>query len=192
MSRRRFPRRRRWPRIGVAIASVALLAPGLKAGSMFWFSEAGARAYDDGGYDDSIDAFRRLESWNVIDPSLAFVGIGDAWYRQGDLVEAELAFARALDLAPGDCEVRFNLAVTLEAQGDRVLAREPLSPDDEDRPFDPAAPAARQPVRALLDRAGDRHRPALRVRARRRCRRPPCRGARTHPDETRRPPRRDR
>ena len=25
----------------------------------------------------------------------------------------------ALDLAPGDCEVRFNLAVTLEAQGDR-------------------------------------------------------------------------
>jgi tetratricopeptide (TPR) repeat protein len=124
---------------------VALLGPGLKAGSMFWFSEAGARAYDDGGYDDSIDAFRRLESWNVVDPSLAFVGIGDAWYRQGDLVEAELAFARALDLAPGDCEVRFNLAVTLEAQGDRRLAREPLSPDDEDRPFDPAAPRRDNP-----------------------------------------------
>jgi tetratricopeptide (TPR) repeat protein len=140
MSRQRLPRRRSWPRIAVAAASVVLLAMGVKAGSMFWFSAAGARAYGDGSYDASIDAYRHLESWNVVDPSLAFVGIGDAWYRQGDLVEAELAFARALDLAPGDCEVRFNYAITVEAQGDRILAREPLSPGEEDRPFDPAAP----------------------------------------------------
>ena len=82
-----------WPRIGVAIASVALLAPGLRPGRCSGSRSPGRDAYDDGGYDESIDAFGRLESWNVIDPSLAFVGIGDASYRQGDLVEAELAFA---------------------------------------------------------------------------------------------------
>jgi tetratricopeptide (TPR) repeat protein len=113
---------------------------------MFWFSHAGASAYDDGRYDDSIATFGRLETLNIVDPSLAFVGIGDSWYRQGDLVEAELAFTRALDLAPGDCEVRFNLAVTLEAQGDRGLAREPLSPGADDRPFDPTARRRDNPV----------------------------------------------
>ena len=113
---------------------------------MFWFSEAGARAFEDGRYDDSVTAFERLENLNLVDPALAYLGIGDAWYRHGDLVEAEIAFAEALDIAPGHCEARFNLAVTVEAQGDRVLAREPLSPGDEDRPFEPGAPRRDNPL----------------------------------------------
>jgi hypothetical protein len=130
----------------VAAASVALMAASVKAGTMYWFAESGASAYRDGRYDDSVASFGRLETLNVVDPALPFLGIGDAEYRSGDLVAAELAFARALDLDPGDCEVRFNLAVTVEAQGDRLIAREPLSPGDEDRPFDPAAPRRDNPI----------------------------------------------
>lgn len=143
---RRSSRRRRWQRVAVAVASVAILAGGVKAGSMYWFSEAGVRAYDEGRFDDSASSFRRLQTLNIVDPALAFVGTGDAHYRQGDLIAAETSFARALELDRGDCAARFNLAVTIEAQGDRILAREPLVPAEIAPPFDPSAPRRDDPL----------------------------------------------
>ena len=146
MSTGRLAHRRRWPRIIIGIAGAALLAAGLKAGTMYWFAESGASAFGDGRYDDSVASFGRLEKLNIVDPALAFVGIGDAEYRRGDFIAAELAFARALDLDPGDCEIRFNLAVTVEAEGDRLLAGEPLSPADPEQPFDPSVPRRDVPL----------------------------------------------
>jgi hypothetical protein len=146
VSTRRLVGRRGWRRIVIGVAGAAVLVVGLKCGTMYWFAESGASAFRDGRYDDSVTSFGRLETFIVVDPALAFVGIGDAEYRRGDLVAAELAFARALDLDPGDCEIRFNLAVTVEAQGDRLLAGEPLSPSEPDEAFDPSAPRRDVPL----------------------------------------------
>jgi len=135
MSRAGMPPRRR-RRLLVVPVCLALLAAGTKVATMYAFAAVGADAYDDGRYDASESSFRRLETVNVVDPSLALVGIGDARYRQGDLLGAEGAFAAALDEAPGDCEIRFNLTVTIETQGDRLVAGEALTPE-ANRPFDP-------------------------------------------------------
>jgi hypothetical protein len=120
MSARRRPRRLRHRLLVVPIAAV-LLAGGAKLIATFAFGAAGAEAYDDGNYGWSETHYGRQAVFNVIHPWRAHVGIGDARYRQGDLRGAETAFTRALELDPGRCETRFNLAVTIEAQGDQAL-----------------------------------------------------------------------
>jgi hypothetical protein len=122
---------------------VVALAVGIKLVTMYVFAATGATAYSASRYDSSETDFRRLRTLNVVDPWRAHVGIGDARYRQGDLLAAATAFNRALELAPGRCEIRFNLAVTLEAQGDRLYAGEELVVDagavrTTDGPSDPA------------------------------------------------------
>lgn len=134
-------RRRSQRRLLAVPASVLLLAGGMKIGTMCAFAWAGTDAYGDERYSASESSFELLRPFNLIDPSLAFVGLGDARYGQGDLLGAEDAFAEALDLAPGDCEIRFNLAVTIEAQGDRLVAGSALAPDSGE-PFDPGAERA--------------------------------------------------
>jgi tetratricopeptide (TPR) repeat protein len=106
----------------VAIA----LAAGIKLVTMYVFAATGANAYTANQYESSETNFGRLETLNVAEPWRAHVGVGDALYRQGDLLAAAAAFARALEVAPDRCEVRFNLAVTLEAQGDRLYSGEEL------------------------------------------------------------------
>ena len=120
--------------------------------TMYVFASSGRRCVRRGALRRRASRrFGRLETVNVIDPSLALVGVGDARYRQGDLLGAEDAFADALDEAPGDCEVRFNLAVTIEAQGDRLRRRRADRRDvwPAVRPVD----RSRRSRRALLDRA---------------------------------------
>jgi hypothetical protein len=139
------PRRRR--RLLVLPVVACLLAGGTKLITMYAFAAAGVAAYDDERYHPSETNFGRLETLNIVDPWRAHFGIGDARYRNGDLLGAETAFARALELAPGRCEIRFNLAVTIEAQGDRLLAREELVADDPEQvAASPADPAERYSV----------------------------------------------
>ncbi len=104
--------------------AVVLLAVGLKLVTMSWFSTRGVSTYDDARYDQSAAAFDRLQVLNVVDPWRAHLGSGAALYRGDDLGGAGAAFRRALDLAPERCDVRFNLVVTIEAQGDRLVGRE--------------------------------------------------------------------
>lgn len=150
--------RRRWPRIAVTVASTALAVAGVKAGSMYWFSATGASAYEDGDFAASERDFGRLETLNVIERARPYLGIGDARYRQDDLVGAEAAFARGLQLDAAHCPLRFNLAVTIEAQGDRLLAGEPLEPTAP-RPGSDAVPPRFTPIEryswALAVAAGD-------------------------------------
>ena len=101
--------------------AVGLLGVGGKLVSMSWFASDGAAAYDDGRYAASESTFDRLGTLNVIAPWRAWMNIGDARFRQRDLTGAELAFSRALEENPGRCDVRFNLAVTIEAEGDRLM-----------------------------------------------------------------------
>ena len=112
-------RRRRRRRLFALPIVLVLLAIAFKLVTMSWFSSRGAAAYDEAHYDRSLTEFDRLEVVNVIEPWRAPFGLGTARHRQGDLEGAEAAFRRALELAPERCDVRFNLVVTIEAQGDR-------------------------------------------------------------------------
>ena len=117
--------RRRQRRRLFALPLVAvLLAVSLKLVTMSWFSTRGVAAYDDASYDRSASEFDRLQVFNVIEPWRAHLGSGTALHRDDDLEGAEFAFRRALELAPQRCDVRFNLVVTIEAQGDRLTGGE--------------------------------------------------------------------
>ena len=50
-----------------------------------------------------------------------------------DLEGAESAFRRALELAPQRCDVRFNLVVTIEAQGDQLTGGEQREVEESER-----------------------------------------------------------
>jgi tetratricopeptide (TPR) repeat protein len=110
--------------------AVLLLAVGLKLVTMSWLSASGASAYDGTRYEQSAAAFDRLQVVNVVEPWRAHFGEGAALYRRDDFAGAEAAFRRALDLAPERCDVRFNLAVTIEAEGDQIVGGEPGAVDE--------------------------------------------------------------
>jgi hypothetical protein len=129
--------------------AVVLLAIGARTITMYGFSTAGAAALADGDLDSSARQFSRSGLLNPVQPWRAQLGIGLAHYRNGDLLAGEAAFARALELAPERCDLRFNLAVTIEAQGDRVLAGDSLTGDDEDELFDAAATSRPPPATAF-------------------------------------------
>jgi hypothetical protein len=124
------PRRWGWRRLLAVPVAAGLLLVGGKLVTMFAFAASGADAYSDGGFERSETSFRRLDTLNVVDPWRAHLGLGDARYRQGDLLGAGDAFRRALELAPERCEIRFNLAVTIEAQGDRLAVGAELDTSD--------------------------------------------------------------
>jgi hypothetical protein len=146
--------------LALPLVAVAL-AVGVKLVTMYVFAASGADAYADSRYARSETSFGRLEVLNVADPWRSQLGVGDARYRQGDLLGAASAFSRALELAPDRCEIRFNLAVTLEAQGDRLYAGEELvvgagSDSVADaRPDGPSDPAERYSVALGVVEDGD-------------------------------------
>jgi tetratricopeptide (TPR) repeat protein len=124
------PRRRRRRRLLVLPLAVVLLAVGAKLTTMSWLSNRGVSAYDNAQYERSATAFDRLRMLNVVDPWRAHLGAGTAHYGRDDLAGAETAFRRALELAPERCDVRFNLVVTIEAQGDRLVGDAEDSADE--------------------------------------------------------------
>jgi tetratricopeptide (TPR) repeat protein len=126
-------RRRRRRRLLALPIVLALLAISIKLVTMSWFSTRGAAAYDDANYERSVTEFDRLEVVNVIDPWRAYFGLGTSRHRQGDLEGAEAAFRRALELAPGRCDVRFNLVVTIEAEGDRLTGGQQREVEESER-----------------------------------------------------------
>lgn len=132
--RPRLVRRRR--RLMALPVALVLLAVGVKLVTMYWFASAGASAYGDGRWERAETSYRRLGVLDVVEPWLDDLGVGDALYRQGDLLGAEEAFRRALAAAPERCEIRFNLAVTLEAQGDLLAAGDSFVDDADADPFD--------------------------------------------------------
>lgn len=126
-------RRRRRRRILALPIVVLLLAVSLKLVTMSWFSTRGAAAYGAERYDRSATEFDRLQLVNIVEPWRAHLGSGTVLHRRDDLEGAEAAFRRALELAPQRCDVRFNLVVTIEAQGDRLTGGEQREVEEADR-----------------------------------------------------------
>jgi hypothetical protein len=127
------PRRRRRRRLLALPLIAVLLAVSVKLVTMSWFSTRGVAAYDDASYERSAAEFDRLQWLNVIEPWRAHHGVGAALHRRDDLEGAEAAFRRALELAPGRCDVRFNLVVTIEAQGDQLTGGEQREVEESER-----------------------------------------------------------
>jgi len=118
---RRRQRRIRRHRLVVVPVAVALLLVSAKLLGMSWWSRHGAAAYDDGDYATSRSEFSQLRTVNVVEPWKAWMAVGTAQFRLGDLGAAEESFTKALELNEERCDVRFNLAVTIEADGDRRM-----------------------------------------------------------------------
>jgi hypothetical protein len=126
-------RRRQRRRLLVLPLVAVLVAVCLKLVTMSWFSTRGVSAYDDASYERSATEFDRLQLLNVIEPWRAHFGAGTALHRVDDLDGAESAFRRALELAPQRCDVRFNLVVTIEAQGDELTGGEQREVEESER-----------------------------------------------------------
>ena len=126
-------RRRQRRRLLALPLVVVLLAVSVKLVTMSWFSTRGVAAYDDASYDRSASEFDRLQVFNVIEPWRAHLGSGTALHRRNDLDGAEAAFRRALELAPQRCDIRFNLVVTIEAQGDGRTGGEQRDVEESER-----------------------------------------------------------
>jgi hypothetical protein len=126
-------RRRRRRRLLALPIVVLMLAVSVKLVTMSWFSTRGVAAYGDESYDESVTEFDRLQLVNVIEPWRAHLGSGTALHRGDDLEGAEAAFRRALEIAPQRCDVRFNLVVTIEAQGDQLTGGEQREVEESER-----------------------------------------------------------
>jgi len=121
----------------LAVAGLVIAAAGARIVTIVWWGSAGAAAYDDGRYGRAETSFERLGVLNPIERWRAPFGRGAALYRAGNLDAASGAFGDALELAPGRCETRFNLAVTLEARGDAMIGDEHSVEDiDNEAPFE--------------------------------------------------------
>jgi hypothetical protein len=126
-------RSRRRRRLFALPIALTLLAVSVKLLTMSWFSTRGAAAYDEERFGSSVVEFDRLQVFNVIEPWRAHLGLGTSRHRQGDLEGAESAFRLALDAAPERCDIRFNLVVTIEAQGDRMVGGPTRDVEESDR-----------------------------------------------------------
>ncbi len=121
---RRQQRRISRRRLVVMPLALALVLLSVSLLGVSWWSRQGLADYDDGHYGTSRVRFDQLRSVDVIDPWKAWMGIGTARFRMGDLAGAEAAFGTALELNEDRCDVRFNLVVTIEADGDRRMGND--------------------------------------------------------------------
>jgi tetratricopeptide (TPR) repeat protein len=119
--RARLALRRRLITWSIPVVVLALVV----AVKLLVMGAAGQRALD-GFYANSADAVHQaadtMSFVNVVERHKAPFARGDAWVLAGDLDRARAAFEEALALAPGDspesCQIRVNLALTLEKLGD--------------------------------------------------------------------------
>jgi tetratricopeptide (TPR) repeat protein len=73
-------------------------------------------AYDEGRMADAINAYHEILDGGFYSTAL-FFNLGNAQFRRGQVGPAVLNFRRAMYLAPGDPDVRKNLAFALETTG---------------------------------------------------------------------------
>ncbi|MBQ9533017.1 MAG: BatD family protein [Prevotella sp.] len=64
-------------------------------------------SYDNGNYQEAIAQYEALLKEGV--SSDLYYNLGNAYYRTNNITQAILAYERALQLAPGDRDIRFNL-----------------------------------------------------------------------------------
>ena len=95
--------------------------------SLFYFTVASAAvtkadadsAYVEGNYQLAVALYDSLLSQGV-DAGL-YYNLGNAYYRLDDITHAVLNYERALQLSPGDADVRFNLQMARSKTIDKII-----------------------------------------------------------------------
>ncbi len=106
-------------------ATAALAAPEGVASYERTFADA-ARAYDENRLPEAIAGFETLANAGQRMPEVLF-NLGNAYYRNGNLGQAILAYRQAQRLAPRDPDVRANLGFAAQSAGIELPARNPLA-----------------------------------------------------------------
>ncbi len=108
----------RW--IALALLLLVSLAGTARANELDHVFEEGNHAYAEGRFADAVQSYERLVAHGVRD-SAVFFNLGDALFRLDRLADARLAWERALRLAPGDADLRDNLALVVSRLGLEAL-----------------------------------------------------------------------
>lgn len=83
----------------------------------FW-TEANT-AYVNGDFATAIDRYRTIAERGYVSPALHY-NLANALFKQGRLGESILHYHRALQLSPGDEDIRYNLAIAEERTKDSI------------------------------------------------------------------------
>ncbi|MGM9837997.1 MAG: tetratricopeptide repeat protein [Paludibacteraceae bacterium] len=98
-------------RIAVTLLALATWLLGINAQTAF---ETGNQQYAAGNYTDAIQTYQSIinEAGGHLSKDYAFVyyNMGNAYFKQGELAQAILAYERALRLAPTNADIKYNLA----------------------------------------------------------------------------------
>lgn len=120
----RSPKRGRRMRLRLVLLTLPLVLIALVfAGKLFSLpviTSSGISAYDGGQWKNAAQGFERLDVWNAFEPWIAHFNRGTAHAAGGEFTKATDELSTALELAPDErrCDVRVNLALAWEQQGD--------------------------------------------------------------------------
>ena len=106
-------------------ATTALAAPEGEARFERAFADA-AKAYDENRLPDAIQGWEALVAEGQKQPETLF-NLGNAYYRNGNLGKAILAYRQAQRLAPRDPDIRANLGFAAQSAGIELPARKPVA-----------------------------------------------------------------
>ncbi|MGF3057392.1 hypothetical protein [Microbacterium sp. YY-01] len=117
---RRIRAVRRWLFIGLAPFALAAILFSAKLLSMYGFAYQSISSFIAGDYAGSTRAAQGQDFANWFEKRKAPFNVGVGLAASGDLEGAEERFTQALDWASGvqECDIRVNLALVLEWQGD--------------------------------------------------------------------------
>lgn len=113
---------------------IVVFAIAVKLVAMTLMGSFATAAYEREDYPQVVNLSRAQTVLNVIDPWKAHYNTGTALAKQGLIDAARPELERALELAAPDqqCPVRVNLALTIEAQGDAIVAASGKTPEAVD------------------------------------------------------------
>lgn len=96
------------------------LGTGLHAESSAQLFDAANTAYKNKDYDLAIAGYTKLIGQGYKDAEV-YYNLGNAFYKKDSLSQAILSYERALRLAPGDEDIRFNLRLANQKTVDRLI-----------------------------------------------------------------------
>ena len=114
-----------WMAAVFILAARALAAPEGAAQFERTFADA-SKAYDENRLADAIAGWETLVGEGQRQPETLF-NLGNAYYRNGNLGKAILAYREAQRLAPRDPDIRANLGFAAQSAGIELPARKPLA-----------------------------------------------------------------
>ncbi len=103
--------------LGVLTAAASLMPASAEAQASL--KAQADSAYTDGNYQKAIVLYDSLLTQGV--SADVYYNLGNAYYRMDDITHAVLYYERALQLAPGDDDVRFNLQMARSKTIDKIV-----------------------------------------------------------------------